>query len=146
MPLTVETSDRNTDATAARCGTESAKVQHIEGTAGSQSPRHATAAGSPAAHSPREPHAQTLRRLLSDRDAAKVLGIGERTFADLVASADWLPIPIVLGPRLRRWDADELIEAARTRAPRGSKGQEPAQLRRARIERMKAGGTVAATA
>lgn len=116
----------------------------IEGTAGIQSPRPAIPCDREpilsSAASATETHAQTLRRLLSDREAAKVLGVGDRTFADLIASAEWLPAPIVFGPRLRRWDVDELLEAARTKAPRGAKGGEPAQLRRARIERMKATG------
>jgi predicted DNA-binding transcriptional regulator AlpA len=87
-----------------------------------------------------------LRRLLTDREAAQVCGVGDRTYAELIATADWLPEPIVLGPRLRRWDLDELLEALRTRAPRGTKGSEPAQLRRARIERLKAGGSAQAGA
>lgn len=114
----------------------------VDGAAGGQSPRRMDAAEGRRTNSTAD-SAERARRLLSDRDAAQVLGVGDRTFASLVASADWMPAPISLGPRLRRWDADELIEAARTRAPRGSKGQEPAQLRRARIDRMKAGGQVA---
>lgn len=83
---------------------------------------------------------QAPRRLLTDRQAAAMLGVGDRTFADMVASAEWLCTPIVLGPRLRRWDPDELMYAVRTRAPRGGRSSEPAQLRRARIERMKSYG------
>lgn len=77
--------------------------------------------------------------LLSDAQARQLVNVGERTWAELVATADWLPAPITLGPRLRRWNRDELIEALRTRVPRGNRGSEPAQLRRARIDRMKAG-------
>jgi len=119
---------------------------HIEGAAGIQTPHVASGTGTNPVHSPAESAAQTLRRLLSDREAAQVLGVGDRTFAELIATADWLPTPIVFGPRLRRWDAEELLHAARTKAPRGSKGNEPAQLRRARIERMKAVGNAGATA
>ena len=119
-------------------------MQAVEGHALSQGPRQVGAAGAGA----RKPHAEsaahTLRRLLNDREAAQTLGVGERTFAELIASADWLPQPINLGPRLRRWDADELLCAARTKAPRGAKNDQPAQLRRAQIERMKAGGAPAA--
>ncbi len=119
-------------------------MQVIEGSAGGQTPRHVSPAGDRLPQVATQSAAQHMRRLLSDKEAARVLGIGERTFAELIATADWLPTPIVLGPRLRRWDADELIEAARTRAPRGAKGQEPAQLRRARIERIKATGNASA--
>jgi len=84
--------------------------------------------------------------LLNDRQAADLLGVGERTFLDMIASAEWLPVPIALGPRMRRWDAAKLMEAVRSKAPRATKGSEPAQLRRARIERMKATGNAAATA
>lgn len=92
--------------------------------------------------------ATPLRRLLSDREAAQVLGVGFRTFCELLATADWLPTPIVFGPKLRRWDVDELLQAARTKAPREARGvrPQPAELRRARIERMKATGNAGATA
>ncbi|HNU11375.1 MAG TPA: hypothetical protein PKJ45_08420 [Rubrivivax sp.] len=84
-----------------------------------------------------------VRRLGSDRDAAAVLGLGERKFAQLLADPpDWLPAPIDLGPRSRRWDLDGLLNAARAHAPRGElRRAEPHQLLRARIERMKAGIT-----
>lgn len=95
--------------------------------------------------SPREGHSSKLRRLLNDRDAAQLLGVCGRTFGELL-SKGWLPEPIQLGPRLRRWDADELLEAVRSRAPRGNKGTEPEQLRRARIERMKSGNGATAKA
>lgn len=122
----------------------------VDGAAGKQAPHHASPAGEAPvqsdAQSATKTAAQTLRRLLSDREAARVLGVGDRTFAELIANANWLPTPIVFGPRLRRWDADELLQAARTKAPRGAKGAEPAQLRRARIERMKATGNAGAVA
>jgi predicted DNA-binding transcriptional regulator AlpA len=83
----------------------------------------------------------THGRLLNDREAAQTLGVGERVFSDMVAAADWLPQPIILGPRLRRWDCGELLEAVRTRAPRGAgRAPEPAQLVRARNRRSKAAG------
>lgn len=132
---------------------------HLDGTAGTQSPRQQKpAAGHPpqpasdsagpinagrlASHERdgKAPAAQPLRRLLSDREAAEVFGVGERTFCTWLAEgAAWLPEPLNLGPRLRRWDLDELLQAVRTRAPRGKVADEPAQLRRARIERIKAG-------
>lgn len=81
--------------------------------------------------------------LLTDEQAARdVLGMSPRTFAE-VMKAPWMPKPIVLGPRMRRWVRAEL-EAALVNAPRQTtQGSEPAQLRRAKIERMKAGGVAA---
>lgn len=78
--------------------------------------------------------------LLTDEQAAReVLGMSARKFAD-VMKAPWMPKPVVLGPRMRRWVRSEL-EAAILNAPRqDSPGGEPAQLRRAKIERMKARG------
>jgi len=80
---------------------------------------------------------------LTDEQAARdVLGMSPRTFAE-VMKAPWMPKPIVLGPRMRRWVRAEL-EAALVNAPRQTtQGSEPAQLRRAKIERMKAGGVAA---
>lgn len=109
-------------------GTKQAPCIHVEhGVKAPASPTHPTAA----------------RGLLSDRQAAEFLGIGERTFLGILSTADWLPAPIVLGPRLRRWDAAELLTAVRTRAPRGNRPAEPEQLRRARIERQRSTGVPA---
>ena len=133
---------------------------HVDRTAGSQYPRqYKPAAGQPQqsaseSASPTEagkptlpdregtaPSAPPLRRLLSDREAAEFFGVGERTFCAWLANgAAWLPAPFNLGPRLRRWDLDELMQAVRAHAPRGKVAGEPTQLRRARIERIKAGG------
>jgi predicted DNA-binding transcriptional regulator AlpA len=91
------------------------------------------------------PQTAQLRQLLNDQQAADLMGVGARSFADLIGQP-WMPQPIILGARLRRWDADELLEALRTRAPRGGKAEMPAQLRRAKIEAMKAGATGQAAA
>lgn len=87
--------------------------------------------------------AEVSPELLTDRQAAAMMGVGERTFLDLI-DEPWMPLPIPLGPRLRKWSRAELLDALHNRAPRGGKGREPAQLRRARIERMKSTGTPAA--
>jgi predicted DNA-binding transcriptional regulator AlpA len=78
--------------------------------------------------------------LLNDDQAAReVLGVSPRTFAKLMGEP-WMPAPIQLGPRLRRWSRAEL-EAALVNAPRqAGQGGEPAQLRRAKIDAMKARG------
>lgn len=65
-----------------------------------------------------------------------MLGVGQRKFAELVATATWLPPAVALGPRLRRWLRVELLEAI-SQMPRPGRQEEPAQLLRARIERMK---------
>ena len=76
------------------------------------------------------------RRLWSSRDYAEFLGVGERTFHELESSGV-LADPVILGPRLKRYVPSEcqarLLEFPRQRAA------EPSQLRRARIDRMKAG-------
>lgn len=75
--------------------------------------------------------------LLTDLEACSLLRIGQRTFAELLATADWMPKPVHLGPRLRRWVYAELLDAVRN-MPRKDRQPEPAQLRRARIEKLKA--------
>lgn len=81
--------------------------------------------------------------LLTDEQAAReVLGMSARKFAD-VMKEPWMPRPVVLGPRMRRWVRSEL-EAAILNAPRQAVAQgEPAQLARAKIDRMKARGVAA---
>ena len=81
--------------------------------------------------------------LLTDDQAARdVLGVSPRTFAE-VMKEHWMPKPVQLGPRLRRWVRAEL-EAAILNAPRQvEQGSEPAQLRRAKIDAMKARGVPA---
>lgn len=78
--------------------------------------------------------------LLTDEQAAASLGVSVRKFHDLREEA-WMPRPVVLGPRLLRWPRVE-IEGAVARMPRQeAKAPEPAQLRRAKIEKMKAGAS-----
>lgn len=98
-------------------------------------------AAKPTAH--QSPIRSTSAALLTDEQAARdVLGVSPRTFADLIKQP-WMPRPIVLGPRLRRWHRAEL-EAAIANMPRQEQpASEPAQLRRQRIERMKAGPSAA---
>ncbi len=78
--------------------------------------------------------------LLTDEQAARdVMGISPRTFAEVMKEA-WMPRPILLGPRLRRWHRAEL-EAAILNAPRqAAQGSEPAQLARGKIDAMKSRG------
>jgi predicted DNA-binding transcriptional regulator AlpA len=75
--------------------------------------------------------------LLSAVQAAAVLGVSERTFHTL-RHQSWMPLPVVLGPRIVRWVRHELEQAA-TNMPRKQQPQ-PAQLLRGRIDAMKARG------
>lgn len=77
--------------------------------------------------------------LLTDRQAAELLGIGTSKFHEVRYEA-WMPQPIALGPKLVRWSRLELEEAV-ARMPRQSAG-EPAQLRRGKIEALKTRGVV----
>lgn len=81
--------------------------------------------------------------LLNDDQAAACLGVSVRTFRNL-CSHDWMPRPVVLGPRLLRWIRSELESAAVELIPRQPAGAgEPTQLLRARIERAKRTGVAA---
>jgi predicted DNA-binding transcriptional regulator AlpA len=76
--------------------------------------------------------------LVDDDGCAEILGVSKRTLISLV-DASWMPTPIALGPRMRRWSVDEL-RAAIGNMPRTSRTEQPASLLRARIERAKATG------
>jgi predicted DNA-binding transcriptional regulator AlpA len=83
-----------------------------------------------------------LQVLLTDDQAAALLGVSTRKFHDL-RREPWMVQPVQLGPRLLRWPRAEL-EAAIARMPRqAAPGAEPAQLRRQRIERAKRDGCLA---
>lgn len=81
--------------------------------------------------------------LTAEQAAREVFGISERSFHAL-RTEPWMPAPVCLGPRTVRWVRAEL-EAAVLEMPRLARDgtQEPAQLRRGRIEAMKRGGVVA---
>lgn len=77
--------------------------------------------------------------LLDDEQSAAALCVGVRKFHELRAEA-WMPKPVVLGPRMLRWARSEL-EAAVANMPRQqTAGAEPAELARARINRLKSSG------
>lgn len=75
------------------------------------------------------------RFLLSDPEGAALYGVGLRTFMELQREP-WFPKPVMLGPRLKRHVRAEL-EAAAVNLARRDQPEEPRQLLRARIERMK---------
>lgn len=72
--------------------------------------------------------------LLTEREAAAVLGVGPRKFHAL-RSEPWMPAAIELGPRCLRWNRDELIQAVAARAPRRTLQAEPAHFQQARARR-----------
>lgn len=74
--------------------------------------------------------------LMTEHQFAARLQISERKFHELRAQGVVGP-PLVLGPRLSRWtEAD--YDAALCNLPRKHEREEPAQLLRKRIERLKA--------
>lgn len=77
------------------------------------------------------------RTLLTAEQAAReVFGVSERTFHNM-RDAEWMPHPVVLGPRILRWVRAEL-EAAALNMPRQREPQPmPAQLRRKKIDAAK---------
>jgi|SRR6516225_701036 len=79
--------------------------------------------------------------LVDDDGCAEILGVSKRTLTSLIPEP-WMPAPIALGPRLRRWSVDELRSAI-SNMPRGSREAQPEGLLRARIERQKATGEAA---
>lgn len=81
--------------------------------------------------------AGVMPTLLTDDQAARCLGVSRRKFHQLRAQ-DWMPRPIVLGPRIVRWARAELEHAVAS-MPRQAQATEPASLRRARIESLKRG-------
>lgn len=111
---------------------------------GGQGIRQSTSKDKPSGPTTRQaPHRSASAALLTDEQAAReVMGMSARKFAD-VMKEPWMPRPVVLGPRMRRWVRAEL-EAAILNAPRQqAQGSEPAQLRRAKIERLKSAGVPA---
>lgn len=76
--------------------------------------------------------------LLSDDQAAACLGVSVRKFHELRAQP-WMPRPVVLGPRLLRWPRAELEQAVAGMPRQETAASEPAQLRRAKIDRIKQG-------
>lgn len=69
--------------------------------------------------------------LLTEREAAALLGVGVRKFHELRA-AEWMPKAIELGPRALRWSRAELLAALAERAPRRVVLAEPKHLRQVR--------------
>ncbi|MCW5645133.1 MAG: hypothetical protein KIT63_23780 [Rhodoferax sp.] len=84
------------------------------------------------------PGSTVVAELLSDQQAAALMGVSCRKFHE-IRHEEWMPKPIVLGPRFVKWSRSELL-AAISNAPRQEAAPEPAQLLRGRIEKMKRAG------
>lgn len=80
--------------------------------------------------------------LLTKEQAAACFGISERLFETL-RTEPWMPRPVVLGQRVLRWKRAELEDAIAVLPRQPAPEAQPAQLRRAKIDRMKARGVAA---
>ena len=112
--------------------------------AGGQAVRQSVSGDEPSAYERRKSAAQSAvhsgaRMLLDDFEAAACFGVSRRTFHEL-RNQPWMIKPVVLGPRIVRWPRAEL-EAAIASMPRQEQPNEPAQLRRGRIDALKRGET-----
>jgi predicted DNA-binding transcriptional regulator AlpA len=76
--------------------------------------------------------------LVDDEGAAAFFACSKRTFGEFM-DAEWMPRPIRLGPRLRRWSIDELRAAVAAMPRETSRPPQPTALR-ARIDAMKGAG------
>ena len=77
-------------------------------------------------------NAINLPPLLNRRQlATKVLGVSERSSHE-ITNQPFFPPPIELGPRILRWNLQEVLAALVDRAPRRTARNEPAQLAAAR--------------
>lgn len=116
------------------------EAQPLDGGALRPNPSARAASSAPPAQSA-SPSASKI--LLTDDEGAEALGVSPRMFAKLLHEP-WFPKPVVLGPRLKRHVRAEL-EAAVANMPRREVvvGNEPAQLLRGRIEKMKRSGVPA---
>jgi predicted DNA-binding transcriptional regulator AlpA len=87
-------------------------------------------------------HAQIVPELLDDDQGAALYGVSLRKFLELQHEA-WFPKPVILGARLKRHIRRELIAATSMMPRQEQVPAEPATLRRARIDRLKATGVSA---
>lgn len=94
----------------------------------------ASSAGAPSKQVPAQ-QAITPPELLTEREAAALLGVGPRKFHQLRTEA-WLPAAIELGPRALRWSRSELLTALSTRAPRRTVQAEPQHFQQARARKV----------
>lgn len=116
---------------------------NIDGTTLRQSAKPGATRSADAAQSAKSsPGAGYFPVLLTDEQSAACLGVSVRKFHELRAEV-WMPRPVVLGPRLLRWPRAELEQAVAAMPRQETAGSEPAHLRRAKIESLKARGVPA---
>lgn len=96
--------------------------------------RNQTLKGDAPSHAAPARSSTTPPELLTEREAAAVLGVGQRKFHQLRAEA-WFPQAIELGPRALRWSRSELLHALSTRAPRRTVQAEPEHFLKARARK-----------
>ncbi|MES2841245.1 MAG: hypothetical protein V4794_13290 [Pseudomonadota bacterium] len=96
--------------------------------------RNQTLKGDAPSHASPARSSTTPPELLTEREAAAVLGVGQRKFHQLRAE-DWFPQAIELGPRALRWSRSELLHALSTRAPRRTVQAEPEHFLKARARK-----------
>ena len=72
--------------------------------------------------------------LLTDEEAAAALGVGMSTF-HAMRGEPFMPRPITLGPRLRRWSVTELQAAVASMPRQQEAAAEPLELAKARAKR-----------
>lgn len=117
-------------------------MQAIGSQAGNQNPHQSGTAGLSGAVPPASPP-QAVGRLWSPREYQEFLGVGERTYLEMEAKG-LLADAVLLGPRTKRYVPSECM--AKVLAMPRDKAPEPAQLRRARIEKLKSSGASVAAA
>ncbi len=77
------------------------------------------------------PSPRVAPELLTDTEAAALLGMPVRKFHNL-RHEEWMPAAIQLSQRALRWSRSELLEAIATRAPRTKVQEMPSHLRESR--------------
>jgi len=76
--------------------------------------------------------------LLDDDQAAAFFNCSKRTFGEFM-DAPFMPRPIRLGPRMRRWSLDELRAAVAAMPREPARQAQPSALR-AKVDALKGGG------
>lgn len=66
--------------------------------------------------------------VLNEAQLAALLNLSQRSVGNL-RKQPWFPKPMVLGPRILRWNRREVLEAIQARAPRTRELPEPDSLK-----------------
>lgn len=110
----------------------------VGGVESNQTPCQTAHADSRAASSAGQSTAAQRRKYLSLKEVGLKFGVGERT-AHKIINEPWMPPPIELRPRVRRWIEEEIDAAVAASAPRRSERKaEPEPLARGRAARAEA--------